>query len=97
LTHNHPGLILASSQSEFLSINIQFINFYRQELQFFDAQELQPLPEPVELMLPPFPPALLKLQADISFSMALPPHRGQCSGSLEPKTSSSKLVSHPLH
>jgi len=95
LTHNHPGFILASSQSEFLSINIQFINFYRQELQFFDAQELHPL-EPAELTLPPFPPALLKLQADISFSMALPPHRGQCSGSLEPKTSSSKLFSHPL-
>jgi hypothetical protein len=69
---------------------------YRQELQFFEAQEPQP-PELAELMAPPpFPPALLKLQADRSFSTALPPHRGHCSGSLEPNTSSSKLFSHPL-
>jgi hypothetical protein len=94
LTHNHPGLILASSQSEFLSINIQFINFYRQELQFFDAQELQP-PEPAELTVPPFPSVLLKLQADISFSMAQSPHWGHCSGSFEPNTRSSKLCWHP--
>jgi hypothetical protein len=69
---------------------------YRQELQFFDAQELQPPPDPAELTAPLFPPALLKLQADRSFSMELPPHWGHCSGNLPPNTNSSKLCSHPL-
>ena len=68
---------------------------YLQELQFFDAQELQP-PDPAELMAPPSPPPLLKLKADKSFSMALPPHWGHCSGNLLPNTRSSKLFWHPL-
>jgi|GEM_PF-4965205 len=69
---------------------------YLQELQFLDAQELQPPPEPAELTAPPSPPALLKLKADKSFSMALPPHWGHCSGNLLPNTRSSKLFWHPL-
>jgi hypothetical protein len=68
---------------------------YRQELQFLEAQEPQP-PELAELTAPPSPPALLKLKADKSFSMALPPHWGHCSGNLLPNTRSSKLFWHPL-
>jgi hypothetical protein len=76
--------------------NAEQKQIYQQEPQFFDAHELQPPPEPAELMVPASLPLLLKLQADISFSIALPPHWGQCSGSLDPNTSSSKLFLHPL-
>jgi len=68
---------------------------YRQELQFLEAQEPQP-PEPAELTAPPSPPALLKLKADKSFSISLPPHWGHCSGNLLPNTKSSKSCWHPL-
>jgi len=68
---------------------------YLQELQFLEAQEPQP-PELAELTAPPSPPTLLKLKADKSFSMALPPHWGHCSGNLLPNIRSSKSCWHPL-
>jgi hypothetical protein len=68
---------------------------YRQELQFLEAQEPQP-PEPAELTAPPSPPVLLKLKADKSFSISLPPHWGHFSGNLLPNTRSSKSCWHPL-
>jgi hypothetical protein len=39
-----------------------------------EEQEPHPPPAPAELTLLPFPPALLKLQADISFSIVQDPH-----------------------
>jgi len=57
-----------------------------------EEQEPHPPPEPAELTLLPFPPALLKLQADSSFSIVQDPHWGHFSGNFPPNTSSSKVL-----
>jgi hypothetical protein len=57
-----------------------------------EAQELHPPPVPAELTLLPFPPALLKLQADSSLSIVQDPHWGHFSGNFPPNTSSSKVL-----
>jgi hypothetical protein len=61
-----------------------------------EAQELHPL-EPDELTVPPFPPALLKLQADRSLSIVQDPHWGHFSGNFPPNTSSSKVLLQFVH
>jgi len=61
-----------------------------------EAQELHPL-EPAELTVPPFPPALLKLQADRSLSIVQDPHWGHFSGNFPPNTSSSKVLLQFVH
>jgi hypothetical protein len=62
-----------------------------------EEQEPHPPPEPAELKLPPFPSALLKLQADRSFSIVQDPHCGHFSGSFPPNTSSSNVLLQFVH